>query len=237
MSLYLEHFDTSEQAAQALAGAVAADLHNALQRHETPLLLVSGGRSPLPFFSALSQQPLAWQQIAVSLVDERSVPLTHVDSNTTLVRRHLLINAASSAQWIELVSPTRAEIGCDPWSVAMQAADAANHTPALASPTAIILGIGIDGHTASLFADAPQWPQARSTELRYLAVQPAIAPHARISLSLAALIAQQECYLWAVGADKLATIERCRQMPPTTCALAALIDERRVRLHVFYSPH
>lgn len=236
MSLQLQHFDSSAEAAQALSRIVAADLGNALQRQTQPLLLVSGGRSPLPFFSALSQQPLAWHQMNISLVDERSVPLTHADSNTALVRRTLLTGAASSAHWIALAPPALTNTNVDPWMVACQAADTANRNPALMTVTTIVLGIGIDGHTASLFADAPQWPKARTTDSRYLAVQSPSAPHPRISLSLNALIAQQHCYLWAVGADKLATIERCSHLPADTCALSALIADGRVRLQVFYSP-
>jgi 6-phosphogluconolactonase len=236
MSLQLQCFDSSTAAAVALAGAVAADLNRALQQQNHALLVVSGGRSPLPFFSALSQQPLAWHNVAISLVDERCVPITHDDSNSALVRRHLLINAAASAQWIALAPPDLSGSDPDPWCCAVRAAEAANGNPVLATPSVIVLGIGTDGHTASLFADAPQWLQARTTERRYLAVKPASAPHSRISLSLSALIAQGSCQVWAVGPDKLATIERCGKLPADACALAALIADTRVRLQVYYSP-
>ncbi len=244
MSLQLRSFDSSAEAAQSLAAVIAADLNAALgqvmaspQNAPSPLLLVSGGRSPLPLFSALSQQPLAWHKIAVSLVDERCVPVTHADSNEAVVRRHLLTNAAAHAPWIGLAPPNLFTNGtaADPWTNGMRAADAANANLRLAAPSSIVLGIGTDGHTASLFADAPQWSLARTTDRRYLAVQPGSAPHPRISLSLSALIAQGCCYVWAVGSDKLATIERCSQLPADSCALAALIADPRVRLQVFYS--
>ena len=245
MALQLASFDHSADAAQALAKRVSSDLQSALSKNARALLLVSGGRSPLPFFSALSQQPLAWSQIDVSLVDERSVPPNHADANAMLVQQHLLVNAAAAARWLPLVSAYDAEIIHDPWALACHAADAANRNVALAMPAVTVLGIGTDGHTASLFADAPQWSAACSTTARYIALQPAHAPHPRISLSMSALRAQRNCYVWAVGRDKRATIDRCSEvhaMPSiatrsaaATCALAALISAPDFMLNVFYS--
>lgn len=236
MALQLQCFDSSTDAALVLAGEVAADLGQTLKQQKRALLLVSGGRSPLPLFSALAQQPLAWHDIAISLVDERCVPITHDDSNSALVRRHLISGAAACAPWIALVPDDVSASDTDRWDAATQAANVANQNIALATPSVVVLGIGTDGHTASLFADAPQWSQARTTDQRYLAVQPGRAPHPRVSLSLSALVAQGCCRIWAVGIDKLATIERCRQLPADACALSALIAEPRVLLQVFYSP-
>lgn len=244
MALQLASFDHSADAAQALAECVCGDLQSALSNHARALLLVSGGRSPLPFFTALSPQPLAWSQIDLSLVDERSVPPHHTDANAVLVQQHLLVGAAAAARWLPLLSAHDAETINDPWALACHAADAANRNPALAAPAVVVLGIGTDGHTASLFADAPQWSEACTTTARYIALQPAQAPHSRISLSMSALRAQRNCYVWAVGSDKRATIDRCSVVSTNCtnstvsaepCALAALINARDVMLHVFYS--
>ena len=243
MAYQIQDFAQVDTAANRLAQQIAADLRHALANASPDaraLLLVSGGRSPLPLFSALSQQTLAWSRIDVSLVDERSVPTAHVDSNAALVRQHLLINAASQARWLSLMPDDAGGMADDPWTQACRAADVANANPDLAKPAVVVLGIGNDGHTASLFADAPQWLLAQHTQDRYLAVQPAQAPpaqapHARISLSLTALRAQRNCYVWAVGVDKRATIDRCRTLPASSCALAALIHAPDVMLHVFCS--
>lgn len=207
MSSRLHRFDDIAAAASALAAAVSADLQAALALVPRALLLVSGGHSPVVFFQRLAAMPLDWQRIDVSLVDERSVAANDAAANARLVQENLLTGAAAQARWLPLLPPNLFDAS-DTWAAACRAAAGANADMRLAHPAVIVLGLGNDGHTASLFADAPQWPQARSTEQRYLALQPGIAPHARISLSLHALRAQSRCYLWAVGPDKAATLAR-----------------------------
>jgi 6-phosphogluconolactonase len=227
-------------AADALSAAIAADLRQRLGQRPRALLLVSGGRSPIPVFEALARQALPWARIDVSLVDERSVAPDHEDANARLVGQHLLTGAAAAATWIPLMPPAVLMQAADAFTAAQTAARLASAEPALAAPAVILLGMGNDGHTASLFADAPQWDEACRTPLRYLALQPKTAPHARISLSLAALRAQGRCYLWAAGADKLATLARLQQQcdagqegPAAGSAVACLLADREVQLEVY----
>lgn len=208
MAIEIQRFNDSLQAARALAGAIAADLRSALLRQPRALLLLSGGRSPVAVFAALAYQSLAWERIDVSLVDERSVAPDGPAANAALVQASLLVDAARHARLITLMPAALFHAALDPWDAALQAAECANADPALARPDVVVLGMGNDGHTASLFADAPQWPHASTTCKRYIALQPQAAPHARVSLTLHALRMQQRCYLWAVGADKSATLAR-----------------------------
>ena len=67
--------------------AVAAALQTALNEKGHAVLAVSGGRSPIAFFEALSQKDLNWQNVGITLVDERIVPTTHADSNNRLGTR------------------------------------------------------------------------------------------------------------------------------------------------------
>lgn len=245
MALQLYEFSDQRDAAAALAEAVAEELRRALRAQPRALLLVSGGRSPLPFFDALAAQDLPWDRLDISLVDERAVPPDHPDANAALVARHLLNGPARLARWLPLIEETDRQ---PPMSIAQHAAARANASPALAAPACVVLGMGADGHTASLFADSPQWEEAYSTEQRYVAVQPGAAPHARVGLSLNALIDQKHCYVWSGGESKIETLKRAKILADDAARglvdadllfkagpLALLIAHPKVTLHVFHS--
>jgi 6-phosphogluconolactonase len=235
-------------AAQVLAAAVAADLKAALQGKARALLLVSGGRSPLPFFAALRGQSLPWERIDVSLVDERAVPPDHADSNAALVAEHLLTGPAAAARWIPLIEAGDHARLADQWTVAEQAATRANAHADLQAADVVVLGMGTDGHTASLFPDSPHWTQAAETQARYVPLQPTQAPHARVGLSLHALTGQKKCYLWTGGPLKMDTLLRVKMLAEDVAQgrgttqqlfeagpLALLIAHPHVTLHVFHS--
>lgn len=211
MTLALHDFDDADGAATALSAAIAADMRAALATRQRALLLVSGGRSPIILFTALAGQELAWDRIDISLVDERCVPPDSDAANALLVRRHLMAGPVRAARWIALVESGLIAQAADPLAAGEQAAALACRNPLLAEAAVVVLGLGNDGHTASLFADAAQWDHARTTPDRFVALQPAQAPHARVSLSLQALRAQRRCYMWATGAEKSATLARLQK--------------------------
>jgi 6-phosphogluconolactonase len=98
-----------------------------------------------------------------------------------------------------------------------------------AHPAVIVLGVGADGHTASLFADSPQWEQARQSAERYVALQPGAAPHPRVGLSLQALRKQGKCYVWATGPEKSATLARLQQVRDEVRGLAGAQPEHEAQ--------
>jgi 6-phosphogluconolactonase len=189
-----------QELAEGLAKAVAAALRQAIETGGHATLVVSGGRSPLAFFQALAQQPLHWQQVLVSLADERWVPVNHADSNEALVRRHLLRGPAAEARFLGL------------YQVAgnlQQAAELADQALAELPPIdVLVLGMGDDGHTASLFPDSPNLALALQADCphRVLPMQAPSAPAQRLSLTLPLLAGARLPLLAIQGQAKLATL-------------------------------
>ncbi len=229
MCLLQEYADAPRLTA-ALAQHVAKRLKADLAQQERAVLVVSGGRSPVPFFQALSAQPLAWSRVTVTLADERWVPPDHADSNEALVRTHLLKGRAAKAHLRPLWTGDAAPEGAVP--ALCEALDA------LPRPfSEVILGMGEDGHIASLFPDAAELGEGLRTQAAALAVHPTRAPHARLSLSLAALLNSRDVVLMISGPEKRAILERALgDGPEADLPVRAILRQTAVPVSIFWAP-
>jgi len=189
-------FASVELLDEALVADVAATLAADLKQQGSAILVVSGGRTPLGFMQLLSRQTLAWSKVTVTLADERWVDADDADSNEKLVRDNLLVNAASAANFVGLKN------------AALTAAEgetvASELLGSLGKFSVVILGMGEDGHTASLFPGAANL--ARGLELNSgqacIAMTPLHAPHERMSLTLTRLLASRRIILHLCGEKK-----------------------------------
>lgn len=186
--------------AEALAGKVAEQLRAAIEERGVAALVVSGGRSPVAFFQCLARQSLDWSRVAISLADERWVPTEHVDSNAGLLKRYLLVGAVAKATFIGLYQTTTT------LDEAAQLADRA--LTELPTIDVLVLGMGDDGHTASLFPASPGLDQALQVDgpRRCLPMLAPSVPHQRLSMSRALLASARFSVLSIQGAGKLATL-------------------------------
>ncbi|HEX3122041.1 MAG TPA: 6-phosphogluconolactonase [Rhodanobacteraceae bacterium] len=195
---YVEHdFANSAELAEALAQDVAGRLHAAIAARGHALLALSGGTTPLQFMRALSGQPVDWARVIVTLCDERWVPPQHERSNARLIGETLLHGAASAARFVPLyVDAPDPESGL---------AQAAARIAALPLPIdAAVLGLGLDGHTASLFPDGDRIDAALDADGSAL-VLPMRSPSAgepRITLTLPVLVAARALYMHIEGCEK-----------------------------------
>lgn len=209
----LNEFSSREALDIELADKVATKLKAAIKIKGKASIAVSGGSTPKAFFAALSNKDIAWDKVTVTLADERWVDITSEASNTRLVHENLLVNKAAKAKFFhikqgdELCAETLADL--------ILAAD----TKFLPFDV-LILGMGEDGHTASIFPCSDEIDAGLSASTAsLLKVVPKTAPHERISFSFDSLIKSDEIILHICGQNKKDVLEKAlasndaREMP------------------------
>ena len=184
-------------AAGAFAQRIAGALQAAIAARGSASLVVSGGKSPVALFEVLRGQSLDWSRVAITLADERWVPASDASSNEKLVREHLLRESAAAATFTGLkTAAATPDLG---------AAEAWERICALPRPfDVVILGMGDDGHTASLFPGSPQLSRALDAAAPpgCIGMTSPSAPHARLSLNLAALLDSRQLFVLLNGDAK-----------------------------------
>lgn len=217
----------------ALAAAVAAhivkDLAAAVAARGTATLVVPGGTTPVAVFEHLSATPFAWDKVTVIPCDERWVDTEHADSNEGLIRRHLLRGEASRATVLGLYRPTA--------TPAEAAGDVAAALARLPRPfSSVFLGMGEDGHFASLFPGRPETPAALDLNAKAdIMVLPEPAKgHPRIGLTLSALVQCSHVLLAVTGAEKRIVLDRAMaDISDDTYPIAALLRQTRTPIDIF----
>jgi len=197
----LHNFDDLAQQSQHLADVVAQILRTQIEKNGSASIAVSGGSTPKKMFELLSKKELNWASVAITLVDDRWLANDQADSNQQLVEKNLLQNHAAKAQFIPLYQE-----GLN----AFEASDKVNaiFTNIKQPFDVVLLGMGNDGHTASLFPCCEQIDQGLNTSATYLATQPTTAPYERMSLSAQAIEAASHLFLQLKGADKQDTLSK-----------------------------
>lgn len=229
----LHTFENPLQAAQTLAHDVARQLTAALQARGRATLAVSGGRSPGLLFDELSRSRLDWANVTVTLVDERWVDPAAGDSNERLVRDRLLTRHAAAATFLPL--KTRTDHPAEAVAERNRALEAV-----LAGADVIVLGMGEDGHTASLFPKAAGLAAALDPAATpsLAAIDPPVAPHARLGMNLAALLAAANVALLVQGTQKAAMLsgEARASRTATPLPIDHLFQHRTRPLRMYWSP-
>lgn len=212
-------------------------LSRALNDSQYASLLVSGGTTPVPLFKALSESPLAWERVCIALVDERWVEENHSASNAGLVKRTLLQNSASAAKFIGMKnSRVTAQAG------SREVNEAYAEIP---SPfDLLLLGMGPDGHIASLFPQSSGLTSALAVDNENLccaiqAQQSEVAGEytERMSLTLKGILQARQIILLITGEDKLAVYQRglsdsCIESLP----VSAVLQQRQTPVDIYWAP-
>ncbi|WP_034619263.1 6-phosphogluconolactonase [Chitinibacter tainanensis] len=195
MALQWHEFDSKDQLDQQLASTIASALAAAIAARGCAGLAVSGGRTPAGMFKALRNAAIDWSRVVITLVDERWVQPDHADSNERLTRENLLQDGAAAATFISLVNQEATP------HAALTSIEA--RLAALPNPIdVVILGMGDDGHTASLFPAAAELEAACASDNLLAAVTPPVAPHQRITLTLPTIVKSPNVIVHITGEGK-----------------------------------
>jgi 6-phosphogluconolactonase len=220
-----------------LAKAVADQLRQAVAVRGQALMAVSGGRSPLAFFAALREQRLDWARVTVLLADERCVPPDHSDSNAHMVRAQLLQAHAAPARLLGFFDALPAPWhGTDAELSALTAISEERLSRCAWPLDVLVLGMGEDGHTASLFPQAPGLALARLGPARVAWVRPTAAPYARLTLTLPVLEQAQHAHLVLAGQAKHDVLARAMAQDSDALPVSWVLRRPGAPLQVWRAP-
>lgn len=199
----INDFESREQLDEVLAENVSQILQSAIMLTGKASIAVSGGSTPKGFFKKLSNKEIDWEKVTITLADERWVDVNADASNTRLVHENLLQNKACVANFFHL---KQGESLDEETLAALNLA--ANNT--LLPLDVLILGMGEDGHTASLFPCSEQIAQGLNVTNKsaLMKVEPTTAPHQRITFSFAALKQSKHTFLHLSGASKKQVLDK-----------------------------
>ncbi len=227
----LLHYTNNSKLVTDLAEQISEKLRLAIEARGQGTLAVSGGSTPIPLFEQLSSAEIDWSKVLVTLVDERWVNPDHPDSNAALVRKYLLQNNASAAEFISLkVAASTPFIG---------ELSVANRLRRFDAPfDVLILGMGADGHSASLFSNSE--PLQYALEPRHgepcCGIVRADLEHPRITLTLPRILNSRQIYLHTVGRDKFEVLQRASEPGEVNeLPIRAVLDQYQSPVHVYHA--
>ena len=223
----IEIFPDPGALAEAAAAVTILALATGLAARGHATLVGTGGRSPGPTYDRLAPADLDWGRVTVTLSDDRFVPSTDPASNEGLVRRRLLVGPAAAASFQALRYAVSTPEG--------SAEVAEPHLRALAPYDMLLLGMGEDGHVASLIPGDPNLAAGLDPDGdRFVVAVPAgigAPPLARISLTLPALLAARATLILIAGEAKRQIVEHGSGLP-----VHLLLKQAKAPVRVLWTP-
>ena len=217
----LEVYPDREMLMLGLANIIAGQLADFLRRDGRATLSVPGGTTPGPIFDTLSGVDLDWANVAVVLNDERWVPESSDRSNTRLLRQRLIRGKAAQARLVPLYAPAET-----PEEMLVALEDGLRpHLPI----SVLLLGMGADMHTASLFPGADRLEEALSpTAPLLLPMRAEAAGEPRVTLTAPVLRGAFHTHILITGPEKRAALDRAQTLSPHEAPVRAVLDTATV---------
>lgn len=196
----LKTFDSKEVLEQDLATRMADVMRFSLDTFGDARILLSGGSTPFGMYQKLAQMNLDWAHVHVGLVDDRMVSLDHPASNFGVLKAVFEQAILQGAHVLPMVKS-------DDWSENLATVQAAYQVFAERIDYTI-LGMGNDGHTASLFpGDLASEADLELSDVKLLYTQAPVEPKHRMTCSSAMLSLAENTTLMIVGREKLSVLE------------------------------
>ena len=199
--------NSSESLAIDLGQNINEVLNEAIKKRGRASIAVSGGRTPKPLFEELSNLNLDWSKVDLTLVDDRWVDSDSEDSNELLVKTHLIKNKAVGVNFFPLKNDANtAKEGIISSEKSLESL--------LMPLDIVILGMGLDGHTASLFPCADELSKGMDLNTKNILISstPKTAPYERISLTAKSIMSARKVFLHLNGSSKLHTLEEAMNL-------------------------
>ncbi len=232
MTFTRKHFADRQQLVREMVDHVGKLLSRAIAEKGGASLAVSGGSTPKPLFERLSELDIAWEHVVITLVDERWVDAADKDSNEHLVRAHLLKNRAAKATFIGMKN--------EALTAAAGVQQCERRLRQVPRPfDLVILGMGNDGHTASLFPGARQLAAVTAMDSGKIcmAVTPPAASHDRMTLTLPAILAANRIFLHIVGTEKLKILKQALATgSPEAMPIRFILRQEQVPVTIYHAP-
>ena len=217
MSMELIEYPDREMLALSLASRLAGQLSQHLRVSDSASLCVPGGTTPAPVFEMLSASELDWSRVTVMLNDERWVDGQNPRSNSRLLHQHLLRDKAQAARYLDLYTGDATPEEAVP---ALTKA-VAPHLPI----TVLLLGMGNDMHTASLFPAASETVLALAPDAPPVMAIRSVKDEPRLTLTASALRGAIHTHLLITGADKREALERAQKLDPTEAPIREFLSD------------
>lgn len=222
-------FETSGLLVEQLCKKITQCLKSALEAKGEATLALSGGNTPKKLFTALSKVDLDWQKVRITLVDERWVDTSSEKSNEKLIREYLLINSAKSAKFFSLKTE-------DKFAINGVARLNRSFEQLFKEFDVVVLGMGLDAHTASFFPNTKELNFALNTKNLLCATSATVEPHERISLSKTALVSATDLLLHIEGSEKKEIFFKASDSEDfSSMPIIAMMEQKIPLLEVYYA--
>ncbi len=227
-NIVFHNFDSTVDLTDRLSEDIAKTLQGYIDKNGHASLIVSGGNTPISLFKKLRRKEIEWEKVQIGLCDERWIDSSSENSNENLVRTHLLQEEAGRAKFIGMYIDGK---------TIQEARDICNSRYNFEYDL-LILGMGSDAHTASLFPNNPKLKLALDLKRRQkcIDIEPSSAPFSRLTLTLSAILSAKNIYLHFEGDSKFKIFKEAMEgkdiydMP-----IRSILHQDKKIIEVYYS--